>query len=127
MRGLIKTYKETVDELTNEKEIQSIVESNLKAIWYDANNKTIASGILRRTGLWNLMIYPIESSTEPTDDFIGYPFRKDFPISGHVEMRYDANQKRVVYEPVEIEPRVLVPRVIRHDNRYGENGGHKHV
>ncbi len=59
--------------------------------------------------------------------FIGYPFRKDFPISGHVEMRYDANQKRVVYEPVDIEPRVLVPRVIRHDNRYGENEGHKHV
>jgi len=52
--------------------------------------------------------------------FIGYPFRKDFPISGHVEMRYDEKQKRVVYEPVEIEPRILVPRVIRHDNRYGE-------
>jgi NADH-quinone oxidoreductase subunit C len=45
--------------------------------------------------------------------FIGHPFRKDFPLSGHVEMRYDANLRRVVYEPVEIEPRVLVPRVIR--------------
>ena len=52
--------------------------------------------------------------------FIGYPFRKDFPISGHVEMHYDQDEKRVVYGPVEIEPRVLVPRVIRHDNRYGE-------
>ncbi|MCF6768083.1 NADH-quinone oxidoreductase subunit C [Thiotrichales bacterium 19S11-10] len=50
--------------------------------------------------------------------FIGYPFRKDFPLTGHVEMRYDQNLKRVVYEPVEIEERVLVPRVIRHDNRY---------
>ncbi len=50
--------------------------------------------------------------------FIGHPFRKDFPISGHVEMRYDPEQKRVVYEPVSIEPRTLVPKVIRHDNRY---------
>ena len=50
--------------------------------------------------------------------FIGYPFRKDFPLIGNVEVRYDAEQKRVVYEPVTIEPRTLVPRVIRHDNRY---------
>lgn len=50
--------------------------------------------------------------------FIGHPFRKDFPLSGHVEMRYDATQARVIYEPVEIEPRVLVPKVIREDSRY---------
>jgi len=50
--------------------------------------------------------------------FIGHPFRKDFPLIGNVEMRYDASLKRVVYEPVSIEPRVLVPRVIRQDNRY---------
>ncbi len=50
--------------------------------------------------------------------FIGHPFRKDFPISGHVEMRYDPEKKRVVYEPVSIEPRVLVPRKYREDNRY---------
>jgi NADH-quinone oxidoreductase subunit C len=50
--------------------------------------------------------------------FIGYPFRKDFPLIGNVEVRYDPAQKRVVYEPVTIEPRTLVPRVIRHDNRY---------
>ena len=50
--------------------------------------------------------------------FIGHPFRKDFPVSGHVEMRYDAEQQKVVYEPVNIEPRILVPKVIRHDNRY---------
>jgi NADH-quinone oxidoreductase subunit C len=56
--------------------------------------------------------------------FIGHPFRKDFPLSGRVEMRYDATLKRVVYEPVEIEPRVLVPKVIRDDNRYlGEKEG----
>lgn len=50
--------------------------------------------------------------------FIGHPFRKDFPLSGNVEMRYDATLGRVIYEPVEIEPRVLVPRVIREDHRY---------
>lgn len=50
--------------------------------------------------------------------FVGHPFRKDFPLVGNVEMRYDPQKKRVVYEPVTIEPRVLVPRVIRHDNRY---------
>jgi NADH-quinone oxidoreductase subunit C len=50
--------------------------------------------------------------------FVGHPFRKDFPISGHVEMRYDPEQQRVVYGPVEIEPRTLVPRVIRADSRY---------
>ncbi|MDO8954070.1 MAG: NADH-quinone oxidoreductase subunit C [Gammaproteobacteria bacterium] len=55
--------------------------------------------------------------------FIGHPFRKDFPISGHVEVRYDAEQKRVVYEPVtSVKPRTLVPRVIRHDNRYKDQG-----
>jgi NADH-quinone oxidoreductase subunit C len=50
--------------------------------------------------------------------FIGHPFRKDFPLSGHVEVRYDEVKQRVVYEPVEITPRTLVPRVIRDDNRY---------
>ena len=50
--------------------------------------------------------------------FIGHPFRKDFPLIGNVEVRYDTVLKRVVYEPVTIEARTLVPRVIRHDNRY---------
>ena len=50
--------------------------------------------------------------------FVGHPFRKDFPLIGNVEMRYDPERGRVVYEPVSIEPRVLVPRVIRKDNRY---------
>ncbi|MCB1759528.1 MAG: NADH-quinone oxidoreductase subunit C [Gammaproteobacteria bacterium] len=52
--------------------------------------------------------------------FVGHPFRKDFPLQGNVEMRYDAEKGRVVYEPVSIEPRTLVPRVIREDNRYLE-------
>ncbi len=50
--------------------------------------------------------------------FVGHPFRKDFPISGHVEMRYDPEQKRVIYQPVTIEPREIVPRVIREEH-YG--------
>jgi NADH-quinone oxidoreductase subunit C len=50
--------------------------------------------------------------------FIGHPMRKDFPVSGHVEMRYDAEQKRVIYQPVSIEPREITPRIIRED-KYG--------
>jgi NADH-quinone oxidoreductase subunit C len=50
--------------------------------------------------------------------FIGHPFRKDFPLEGHVEVRYDPDKKRVIYQPVTIENRVLVPRVIREDNRF---------
>jgi len=50
--------------------------------------------------------------------FVGHPFRKDFPLIGNVEVRYDAEQQRVIYEPVSIDPRVGVPRVIRDDSRY---------
>ena len=53
--------------------------------------------------------------------FVGHPFRKDFPIMGYVEMRYDPEQKRVVYQPVTIEPREIVPRVTREDV-YGDSG-----
>ncbi len=52
--------------------------------------------------------------------FVGHPFRKDFPISGHVEMRYDPEQKRVIYQPVTIEPREVTPRVIR-EEQYARN------
>lgn len=54
--------------------------------------------------------------------FVGHPFRKDFPISGHMEMRYDPEQKRVIYQPVTIEPREIVPRVIR-EGGYGVERG----
>ena len=53
--------------------------------------------------------------------FVGHPFRKDFPVMGYVEMRYDPEQKRVIYQPVTIEPREIVPRVVRED-AYGESG-----
>jgi NADH-quinone oxidoreductase subunit C len=53
--------------------------------------------------------------------FVGHPFRKDFPISGYVEMRYDAEQKRVVYQPVTIEPREVTPRIVR-EEQYGKIG-----
>jgi len=52
--------------------------------------------------------------------FVGHPFRKDFPISGYVEMRYDPEQARVIYQPVTIEPREITPRIVREDN-YAEN------
>lgn len=48
--------------------------------------------------------------------FVGNPFRKDFPLSGHVEMRYDAEQKRVIYQPVTVEPREVTPRIVREDS-----------
>jgi NADH-quinone oxidoreductase subunit C len=53
--------------------------------------------------------------------FVGNPFRKDFPLSGHVEMRYDPEQQRVVYQPVTVEPREVTPRILREDN-YGSEG-----
>jgi len=53
--------------------------------------------------------------------FIGHPFRKDFPLSGNVEMRYDPEQKRVIYQPVSIEPREITPRIIR-EGEYGDLG-----
>ncbi len=52
--------------------------------------------------------------------FVGHPFRKDFPLIGQVEMRYDPEQRRVIYEPVSIDPRINQPRVIRDDHRYAE-------
>ena len=52
--------------------------------------------------------------------FVGHPFRKDFPLSGHVEMRFDPEQGRVVYQPVTIEPREITPRIIREQN-YADN------
>lgn len=53
--------------------------------------------------------------------FVGHPFRKDFPVSGYVEMRYDADQRRVIYQPVTIEPREVTPRIVREEN-YGKAG-----
>ena len=57
--------------------------------------------------------------------FVGHPFRKDFPIYGYVEMRYDPEQARVIYQPVTIEPREIVPRVIREENYADEPGSRK--
>ncbi len=57
--------------------------------------------------------------------FIGHPLRKDFPLVGQVEMRYDANKQRVIYEPVSIEERIIIPKIIRDDNRYAERFSNK--
>jgi NADH-quinone oxidoreductase subunit C len=53
--------------------------------------------------------------------FIGHPFRKDFPLSGHVEMRYDPEQQRIIYQPVTIDPREVTPRIVREENYAGED------
>ena len=55
--------------------------------------------------------------------FVGHPFRKDFPLSGHVEMRYDPEQKRVIYQPVTIDPREVTPRIVREQNYGKEKSG----
>jgi NADH-quinone oxidoreductase subunit C len=57
--------------------------------------------------------------------FVGHPFRKDFPVSGHVEMRYDPEQARVIYQPITIEPREIIPRIIREENYADEPGFRK--
>jgi NADH-quinone oxidoreductase subunit C len=53
--------------------------------------------------------------------FVGHPFRKDFPLSGHVEMRYDPEQRRVIYQPVTIDPREVTPRIVREENYAGKS------
>jgi NADH-quinone oxidoreductase subunit C len=58
--------------------------------------------------------------------FTGHPFRKDFPLVGHVEVRYDPDQKRVIYQPVSIEPRIAVPKVIRDDHRFEDGTAEKY-
>ncbi|TIC84715.1 NADH-quinone oxidoreductase subunit C [Crenobacter intestini] len=86
------------------------------------------------TGVWNCLnwyereafdLYGLMFEGHPdlrrllTDyGFVGHPFRKDFPVSGFVEMRYDATQQRVIYQPVTIEPREITPRIVREEN-YG--------
>lgn len=59
--------------------------------------------------------------------FVGHPFRKDFPLSGNVEMRYDPEKQRVIYQPVSIEPRINQPRVVRKDNRYASEHEEGHT
>jgi NADH-quinone oxidoreductase subunit C len=112
--------------------LQHNVRLRLRAFTGSANPPMIKSVV----GIWNSAnwfereafdLYGILFDGHPdlrrilTDyGFIGHPFRKDFPLSGNVEVKYDAEKGRVAYQPVSIEPRTLVPRVIRHDNRYAE-------
>ena len=89
----------------------------------DAPRFAVVSHLLSITHNWRLRVRSFVVSDDVrrilTDyGFIGHPFRKDFPTSGHVEMRYDAEQKRVIYQPVTIELREITPRIIREDN-YG--------
>ena len=90
--------------------IDSVVEIWASANWYEREAFDVY-GILFRD-------HPDLRRLLTDYGFIGHPFRKDFPLIGNVEVKYDPAKGRVVYQPVSIEPRTLVPRVIREDNRY---------
>jgi len=90
--------------------VDSVVEIWSSANWYEREAFDLF-GILFRS-------HPDLRRILTDYGFIGHPFRKDFPLAGNVEMRYDPEKQRVIYEPVSITPRTLVPRVKRDDNRY---------
>jgi len=102
----LRTYCEDVEEPV----VDSVVDIWASANWFEREAFDLF-GILFRG-------HPDLRRILTDYGFIGHPFRKDFPLIGNVEVRYDADKKRVVYEPVSIEPRVLVPKVIREDHRY---------
>jgi len=141
LRGGVAAPAEDVDEITYEPSGRFAVVYHLLSITHNARLrlKTFCEddavpAVDSVHGVWNsadwfereaLDLYGILFRGHPdlrrllTDyGFIGHPFRKDFPLVGNVEMRYDPEKGRVVYEPVSIEPRTLVPKVIRDDNRY---------
>jgi len=95
---------------TQEPTIDSVMEVWAGANWYEREAFDLF-GILFRG-------HPDLRRLLTDYGFIGHPFRKDFPLIGNVEVQYDPEKKRVVYQPVSIVPRVLVPKVIRHDHRY---------
>jgi NADH-quinone oxidoreductase subunit C len=95
---------------TSEPVVDSVVEIWASANWFEREAFDLF-GILFRG-------HPDLRRILTDYGFIGHPFRKDFPLSGNVEVQYDPDKKRVVYQPVSIVPRVLVPKVIRHDHRY---------
>ena len=94
----------------NEPVIDSVIDIWSSANWYEREAFDLY-GILFKS-------HPDLRRILTDYGFIGHPFRKDFPLTGHVEMRYDNEKQRVVYEPVSIEPRTLVPKVKRDDHRY---------
>ncbi|MBS0378816.1 MAG: NADH-quinone oxidoreductase subunit C [Proteobacteria bacterium] len=95
---------------TEEPVVDSVVEVWASANWFERETFDLF-GILFRG-------HPDLRRILTDYGFIGHPFRKDFPLIGNVEVRYDEEKGRVVYQPVSITPRVLVPKVIRHDHRY---------
>ncbi len=105
-RMALKVWCDAVDEPA----VDSLVEVWAGANWFEREAYDLF-GILFRD-------HPDLRRILTDYGFIGHPFRKDFPLIGNVEVRYDEQLGRVVYEPVSIEPRTLVPRVIRHDERY---------
>lgn len=101
----VKTYLEESDLI-----LDSVVSIYNSANWYEREAYDLFGIIFNN--------HPDLRRILTDYGFVGHPFRKDFPLSGRVEVRYDATEGRVVNELVDIEPRVLVPKVIREDNRY---------
>jgi NADH-quinone oxidoreductase subunit C len=95
---------------TAEPVVDSVVEVWASANWYEREAFDLFGIVFRG--------HPDLRRILTDYGFIGHPFRKDFPLIGNVEVQYDPEKKRVVYRPVSIVPRVLVPKVIRHDHRY---------
>ena len=95
---------------TNDPVVDSVIEIWASANWFEREAFDLFGIVFRG--------HPDLRRILTDYGFIGHPFRKDFPLIGNVEVRYDEQKKRVVYQPVSIVPRVLVPKVIRHDNRY---------
>jgi NADH-quinone oxidoreductase subunit C len=95
---------------TNEPSVDSVIEIWASANWFEREAFDLFGIVFRG--------HPDLRRILTDYGFIGHPFRKDFPLIGNVEVQYDEVKKRVAYQPVSIVPRVLVPKVIRHDNRY---------
>ena len=91
--------------------VESVVDIYNSADWYEREARYVRHHVQQPSDLRRIL----------TDyGFVGHPFRKDFPISGYVEMRYDEDQKRVIYQPVTIEPREITPRIVREENYGGQ-------
>jgi NADH-quinone oxidoreductase subunit C len=102
----LRTYCENVEEPA----VDSVVDIWASANWFEREAFDLFGIVFRG--------HPDLRRILTDYGFIGHPFRKDFPLIGNVEVRYDNEKRRVVYQPVSIEPRVLVPKVIREDHRY---------
>ena len=122
----IKMIAAGADPMALARGIHKAVEAVSKAIVASATPIWTAAGWYEREAfdLYGIVFEGHDDLRRILTDygFVGHPFRKDFPVSGYVEMRYDPDQKRVIYQPVTIEPRVITPRIVREEN-YADSEG----